>query len=579
MRSRIFLKLTLAALLLIILATVIIDFVVRRSWENSLRDEIQHSLTQETSLFANQMQDAHNPNLLRIVADTARATDARATVIERSGKVLADSEANADEMENHATRPEFKAALNGQTGSDVRRSHTLGIEFMYVAAPVQNGAVRLAYPLSAIQTTTAQVRRNVIGASIAALLISLLLAAVAAHLISTRLMRITAFAEQVASGDLGARIHDSSSDEITQVAMALDKTADRLQENFAELENSRKHLETLLNSMQEAVVAVSGEEKIRWVNGSMMRLLPPGVHLGKALLHVIRDPEVLRALRESMLKGIVVNTRVATMVPGQIFQATTAPLPDGGAVAVLHDLTEIERVEKTRRDFIANVSHELRTPLTSIQGYAETLLDSSSSTGSSREFLEIIRKNAARMSRLTEDLLALARVESGERKLELRPTTVESLLEDALHNFRELARNHGVELVLENSVAAHVLADADAIHQVFSNLIHNAVKYGGAGKRIMLGAEARGNTVQFYVRDFGPGIAAEHQPRIFERFYRVDKDRSRESGGTGLGLAIVKHIVLNHGGTVRVESALHHGATFFFSLTLVHADVPREIKV
>lgn len=579
MRSRIFLKLTLAALLLIILATVIIDFVVRRSWENSLRDEIQHSLTQKTSLFANQMQDAHNPNLLRIVADTARATDARATVIERSGKVLADSEANADEMENHATRPEFKAALNGQTGSDVRRSHTLGIEFMYVAAPVQNGAVRLAYPLSAIQTTTAQVRRNVIGASIAALLISLLLAAVAAHLISTRLMRITAFAEQVASGDLGARIHDSSSDEITQVAMALDKTADRLQENFAELENSRKHLETLLNSMQEAVVAVSGEEKIRWVNGSMMRLLPPGVHLGKALLHVIRDPEVLRALRESMLKGIVVNTRVATMVPGQIFQATTAPLPDGGAVAVLHDLTEIERVEKTRRDFIANVSHELRTPLTSIQGYAETLLDSSSSIGSSREFLEIIRKNAARMSRLTEDLLALARVESGERKLELRPTTVESLLEDALHNFRELARNHGVELVLENSVAAHVLADADAIHQVFSNLIHNAVKYGGAGKRIMLGAEARGNTVQFYVRDFGPGIAAEHQPRIFERFYRVDKDRSRESGGTGLGLAIVKHIVLNHGGTVRVESALHHGATFFFSLTLVHADVPREIKV
>ncbi|HEY6248860.1 MAG TPA: ATP-binding protein [Candidatus Angelobacter sp.] len=573
MRSRIFLKLTLAALLLIIIATITIDFVVRRSWENSLRNEIQHSLTQKTTLFANQMQDARNPNLLKIVTDTAKAADARATVIERSGKVLADSEANSETMENHATRPEFQAALSGRMGSDVRRSHTLGIEFLYVAAPVQNGAVRLAYPLSAIQTTTAQVRSYVIEASLTALLISVLLAALAAHLISRRLKRITGFAEQVASGDLGARIHDSSSDEITQVAMALDRTADRLQQNFAELENSRKHLETLLNSMQEAVIAVSAEQKIRWVNGSMTRLLPPGVHLGKALLHVIRDPEVLRALRESMLKGLVVNTRVVTMVPGQIFQATTAPLPDGGAVAVLHDLTEVERVEKTRRDFIANVSHELRTPLTSIQGYAETLLDSSSN-GSSREFLEIIRKNAARMSRLTEDLLTLARVESGERKLELRSVAVDVLLEDALHNFRELARNQGVDLVLERSISCHVLADVDAIHQVFSNLIHNAVKYGGAGNRIMLGAEAHDNSVQFYVRDFGPGIAAEHQPRIFERFYRVDKDRSRESGGTGLGLAIVKHIVLNHGGSVRVESALHHGATFFFSLQTVSEFIP-----
>ena len=573
MRSRIFLKLVLSALLLIIIATIVIDFVVRRSWENSLRNEIQHSLTQKAALFANQMEDVRNPSLLKIVADTAKAADARATVIDRSGTVLADSEADPDKMENHASRPEFVAALHGRSGSDIRRSHTLGIEFMYVAAPVQNGAVRLAYPLSAIQVTTAQVRSSVVQASVVALLISVLLAALAAHLISTRLQRITAFAEQVASGDLGARIHDSSSDEITQVARALDKTADRLQQNFAELENSRKHLETLLNSMQEAVIAVSAEQKIRWLNGSMIRLLPPGIHVGKALLHVIRDPELLHALRESMLKGLVVNTRIGTMVPAQIFQVTTAPLPDGGAVAVLHDLTEIERVEKTRRDFIANVSHELRTPLTSIQGYAETLLDGTSSD-SSREFVEIIRKNAARMSRLTEDLLTLARVESGERKLDLRPIAADSLLEDALHNFRELARNQGVDLVLERSLSTSVLADADAIHQVFSNLIHNAIKYGGAGNRIMLGAEAHENTVQFYVRDLGQGIAAEHQPRIFERFYRVDKDRSRESGGTGLGLAIVKHIILNHGGSVRVESALHHGATFFFSLPAVVEVIP-----
>ena len=578
MRSRIFLKLTLAALVLIIVATVVIDFAVRRAWEDSLRNEIQHSLTQKVSLFANQVQDVHNPNLATLVAETAKTADARVTVIESSGKVLADSEADPDRMENHATRPEFVAALAGQPGNNVRRSKTLGIEFMYVAVPVKSGAVRLAYRLSAIQSATAQVRRNLVEASLVALLISLLLAALAAHFISKRLQRITGFAERIASGDLGARIADSGGDEITQVAAALNKTANHLQENFSELENSRKHLETLLNSMQEAVVAVSGERKIRWLNGSMTRLLPPGNHVGKALLHAIRDPELLKAINDSMQKGLVVNTRVGTLVPGQIFQATTAPLPDGGAVAVLHDLTEIERVEKTRRDFIANVSHELRTPLTSIQGYAETLLDSSIN-GSSREFVEIIRKNAARMSRLTEDLLTLARVESGERKLDLRSIAVEVLLEDALHNFRELARNHGVELLLEHSTPVQVLADVDAIHQVFSNLIDNAIKYAGAGNRIALGAKAQDNLVEFYVRDFGPGIAAEHQPRIFERFYRVDKARSRESGGTGLGLAIVKHIVLNHGGTVRVESELHHGATFFFSLHAVPTAILVNAKV
>lgn len=421
---------------------------------------------------------------------------------------------------------------------------------------------------------TVPFRRNLVEASLLALLISTLLAALAAHSISKRLRKITAFAERVADGDLTARITDSSFDEITQVASALNRTAQRLQQNFAELENSRKHLETLLNSMEEAVIAVSADQKIRWLNGSMNRLLPLGIHVGKALLHVIRDPELLKALNESMQQGTVLNTRVATLAPGQVFEATTAPLPDGGAVAVLHDLTEIERVEKTRRDFIANVSHELRTPLTSIQGYTETLLDAGpSANGSAREFLEVIRQNAARMSRLTEDLLTLARVESGERKLELKPLYADSLLEDAIHNFYELARSHGIELVLEHSVPVRVFADVDAIHQVFSNLIDNAVKYAASGGRIMLGANAQQGLVEFYVRDFGPGIAAEHHRRIFERFYRVDKARSRESGGTGLGLAIVKHVVLNHGGSVRVESALHHGATFFFSLPAVPAEV------
>jgi two-component system phosphate regulon sensor histidine kinase PhoR len=237
-------------------------------------------------------------------------------------------------------------------------------------------------------------------------------------------------------------------------------------------------------------------------------------------------------------------------------------------VSVLHDISEIERVEKTRRDFIANVSHELRTPLTSIRGYAETLLDSDEQVnGNTREFLQIIRRNAERMGRLTEDLLVLARVESGEEKLDLQPYLPKRMLEESATALQENARAAGVQISIDPVPDIPVMADAYAIQQVLANLISNALRYAQGGKTVVLGAKEQRSHVEFFVRDAGPGIPSEHLSRIFERFYRVDKARSRETGGTGLGLAIVKHIVLNHGGTVRVESSFGHGSTFFFTLT------------
>jgi len=224
--------------------------------------------------------------------------------------------------------------------------------------------------------------------------------------------------------------------------------------------------------------------------------------------------------------------------------------------------------KSTRRDFIANVSHELRTPLTSIQGYAETLLDSATDKDHVREFLEIIRKNAFRMSRLTEDLLTLARVESGETRFDSEAVSPTELLQDAVESFREIARERQVELRIEHDCSDAVCADREAIHQVFANLIDNALKYAAGGRQLLLGARRRDQTVEFYVQDFGPGIPSEHLPRLFERFYRVDKARSRESGGTGLGLAIAKHIVLAHGGKIRAESDLNHGSTFLFTLPI-----------
>jgi two-component system phosphate regulon sensor histidine kinase PhoR len=291
------------------------------------------------------------------------------------------------------------------------------------------------------------------------------------------------------------------------------------------------------------------------------------------LIDSVRDPDFLAAIQEAARDQVVTSARSNTIASGRTFDVTAAPMPGGGAVAVLRDLTETERMEKSRRDFIANVSHELRTPLTSIQGYTETLLDSPLADNHVRDFLDIIRKNAARMSRLTEDLLTLARVESGEHRFDMERVSAEELLQDALESFREVARSYGVELAIENSVpAANVNADREAIHQIFSNLIENALKYAASGKKVVLGARAAESGVEFYVRDFGPGISSEHLPRLFERFYRVDKARSRESGGTGLGLAIAKHIVLAHGGTIRAESELNHGSSFLFILTASEPD-------
>ena len=564
MTRRIFFKLLGAFLLVILAGTLTLDVAIRRAWEASLRGEIERALVEKTRLFAGRVQADKSHTMQQVAAEAGRQAQARATIIDSTGLVLADSEADPATMENHATRPEFATALRGEVGSSVRLSHTIHTDLLYVAVPIPGGAVRLAYPLAAIEQTTAQVRRTLLEGSALALVVAMLLAGLAAFSASRRLNRIVEFAERVAAGDLSARIAEGSLDEIGQVAASLDRTARRLEDAFREVETRRQQMETLLNSMHEPVIAVSAERTVQWANGAMERLAAGRARPQAPVVEVLRDPDFLAALTAALEKREITTARVRSAAPGRVFDVTAAPM-SGGAVAVLHDLTEIERVEKTRRDFIANVSHELRTPLTSIQGYAETLHETLQN-GGAREFVDVIRKNAERMARLTEDLLTLARVESGEQKLEFAAVPARELLEDAARDLRETARSRGLELTIAESCDVPVRADPDAIHQVLANLIDNASKYAAAGGRIELGARAQGPMVEFYVRDFGPGIASEHLPRLFERFYRVDKARSVEAGGTGLGLAIVKHIVLNHGGTVRAESELEHGCTFAFTL-------------
>jgi two-component system, OmpR family, phosphate regulon sensor histidine kinase PhoR len=571
LKRRVFTKLLLAFVVLIAVATLVLDVAVRRAWEASLRNEITRSLEEKVRLFADEAQRTPASEYPALVKRVMTAVNARATIITQTGLVLADSEANPDKMENHATRPEFIQALqHGQLGANTRTSHTLGIDFYYVAAPIPGGAVRLAYPLEALKQAAWHVRKTLLVSSLIALLLATLLAAYIAHQIESRLQRIVAFAEKIAAGDFSARLSETSDDEIAIVASALDTTARKLERSFAALETGRKELETLLNSMFEAVIAVGPDRKVRWANGRMNTLVPRGVRMNEALIETLREPNLLAAIDTAMTTHQTATVRASSLRPGRTYDVTVAPMASGGAVAVLHDVTEQVRVEKTRRDFIANVSHELRTPLTSVQGYAESLLDSvpqNEQNAGTREFLEIILKNASRMSRLTQDLLVLARVESGEQRFRFEPVGACDLVREAAETFRTVIRERNVAFDTECGVDDQVMADRDAIHQVFSNLIDNAIKYGG--DHVIVGAREKEGAVEFYVRDFGEGIASEHLPRLFERFYRVDKARSRESGGTGLGLAIVKHIVLQHGGQVRAESELGHGSTFFFTLPKV----------
>ena len=373
---------------------------------------------------------------------------------------------------------------------------------------------------------------------------------------------------------------------------ALESASQRLRRDLSLAGEDRIELEGLLDSMQDAVVAVDAAGRIQWANQQMQRITSgatsaSAVRVGHALVETVRDPDVLTCVRTALAERVVCERRTTSLLPRRIFEVSVSPMPAGGAVAVLHDITRMEEMERTQRDFVANVSHELRTPLTSISGYVETLLDHEELSPMGQEFLATILKNATRMSRLTEDLLTMARVESREAVLHPRPVRADVLVRDAVAAMSGMVQDAEAELEIGETTGAEVFVDTDSMVQVLGNLIENGIRYGQAKdsqrSRVVvsarevwtldaegpgedeLGLEGAG-AVEFSVRDFGAGIASEHLTRIFERFYRVDKARSRESGGTGLGLAIARHMVEMQGGTIQAESELGAGSNFLVRL-------------
>ena len=399
--------------------------------------------------------------------------------------------------------------------------------------------------------------------------------------------------------------HSEEMHELEEVADALLAAAPRLAEQLEAARESGRKLEALLDAMQDAVTAIDAAGRISWANRTMQQLVKEAhgsVRTGHSLVQTVRVPEVLECVQIALDTRQLVERRPVAVLPGRIVEVTAAPMPGGGAVIVMHDISRIQQVERTQREFVANVSHELRTPLTSIQGYVEMLLEeaedaqgpqSATAAERQREFLEAIFKSARRMGRLTDDLLALARVESGEQKLVPAPIAVSWLMEECVEAVSGLFKEKGGTLAIAGDTPdVEVVADADAILQILSNLVENALNYGRgeenwavvelSARLLESGEDDSAPEVQFRVRDFGAGIAYEHQSRLFERFYRVDKARSRESGGTGLGLAIARHIVEAHHGRIWVESELGQGSHFCFTLPCAQRggaaeDAPEEI--
>lgn len=574
MTTRIFFKLILTLVGLLAVTAIGIQHLVTLVTERSYMDELRQSLETQARIAELSLRVARTGTVERTIDQIAEKSGVRGTLIRADGSVVADSEADPATMENHAKRPEFVLALDGSTGSDIRLSRTVGREFLYVAIPTTGGALRLALPTPEIDAHTHEIRANVLRAAVLAVIPIILLAGWLARRVSAQVSEIIRFARDLAQGKFEGKRPSLSGGELGELSRTLESAAQQLRFTFEQVLQERSRFETAVNGIGEGVLVVGRDKLTVLANPAMQNMFPSEpCSVGGRLDTWSRDE--IRLLFEDVFQhGEWLSVDLTTNEPvHRAWKVSCAPItdPSGGvqaAVAVFYDITELEMVDRMRRDFVINVSHELRTPLTAIQGYTETLLDGAiDEAENNRRFLRIIRQNSERLAQLTSDLMALSQIEVKAREFSFLPNKVKELLIQAADALQTATQKKQINITVEPvEEDLQVDCDAEAIRQVLLNLIDNATKYTSQGGSINLGAFLVGDDVCFFVRDTGIGIPPEHIPRLFERFYRVDKARSRALGGTGLGLAIVKHLVLAHNGQVRVESEVGEGSTFYFQI-------------
>ena len=499
----------------------------------------------------------------------------RLTVIDPKGSVLADSKATAASLENHATRPEFVEALARGSGTSSRQSESVGNELLYVAKSV----VRDGMPIAIIRASMPlPFLRGILAAFYAQLALggALILAAAAAlafasvKRINRPLVALGAAAKRFGSGDLEYRCRISEPEEIEVLSNTMNSMASQLRERMLDVERRRQEAEAILAGMREGVIVLDRGFRVVKANEAAFRLLPAtgGNATGRSLLETFRATELQRMAKDALAAGKAVEGNLTIYAESprylQVYAAEIPGREGGGCLLVLHDVTRLALLENVRKDFVANVSHELKTPITSIKGFVETLADGAlEDPAQARRFLGIIERHAARLEDIIEDLLALARLEQQEGlPLETETMPLASLLEDVALVCRVKAEEKRITTVVDCPEDLTVSASRTLLEQAFVNLLDNAVKYSGEGTTVRMEARAEGAEIVAKVIDRGRGIPAKDLNRIFERFYRVDKGRSRDEGGTGLGLAIVKHVMGVHGGTVSAESWEGEGSTF-----------------
>jgi two-component system phosphate regulon sensor histidine kinase PhoR len=520
------------------------------------------------------------------VRRVAAASGARVTLIAADGRVVGESGLAPEAwtaMQSHRDRPEVRAALAGQVGRDLRRSATLDAPLLYVAVPMADGArivgaLRLALPLAAVTDSYATLQRVMIAGGALALLVAFGIGLFVSGRVTRPVVEMQSIARQMSQGNFSVRAPARSPDEIGALGRSLNVMAARLREKIDDLAQERAQATAILDGMVEGVIAVDAHEQILLLNerARVMFGLSPARLEGKPLLEAVRNADLHEVLAEGRraAAGTVVGRELRLSSPVErVLQAHAVGLSHGadeaGAVVVLHDVTALRHLERVRTEFVANVSHELRTPLTAIHGYLETLLSGAlEEPEHARKFLGIVFRHTERLGRLLDDLTDLSNVELGRVSLHVAPLPLGEVVESVLAIIRPKATagHVALEMRLAPGLPA-VVADRDRLAQILINVVDNAVKYTPPGGRVVVTAEpAHDGLIEVAVTDTGVGIPAADLPRITERFYRVDKARSRELGGTGLGLAIVKHLVIAHGGELRIDSPPTGGTTVAFTL-------------
>lgn len=554
-------RLLVGSLVIVLVLVVAIVVVAGNRLTNRLADETERELEREARLVGSEWHAGMNADSL---ADSAGAAlGRRVTLIRQDGVVIGDSNFNGDDLaalQNHSTRPEVIASREQGVGFSRRRSASAGDDEMYLAIRHPLGTVRVSVGTTKFREIVGGARDDVLVAGLVALVGALILAFGFSRSVSQPIIELRDVATAIAAGHLDRRPALSAPGEVGDLATALQRMTEQLSSRLTALQAEDALLAAVIDSLDEGIVAVSARGNVGRLNESARRLLdlPATVPFSTDLLpqhRLVRD-----AVRGAM-------TGVATGpfeigVSDRTLLISARPLPDGGAVVTVQDLTTRRRLETIRRDFVANVSHELKTPLTVIAGFAETLRDRELPDDNRQRFLDTIDANTRRMQRIVDDLLDLSRYESGSWRPNVVSNDLASVVADVFAGVARTAEAKGLKLGFQASRDAdRVDADPTALRQVLSNLVENAVRHTAKGS-VTVSAEAppRGGTT-LRVRDTGSGIPTEHLGRIFERFYRVDAGRAREQGGTGLGLAIVRHLVEAHGGSVRAESVVGRGTT------------------